>query len=146
MTSKLLKRCDVKRADTWDLSSLFASDDLWEKAFTRFERQLDGYDQYRGHLGDSAATLAACLKFDSDLDRRGERLGVYAFLKTAEDQANSVYQRMLGRFQNLATRAAEKTSFIRPEILALSQAKIRKMLDDRCLAPYRLLLQRLLRY
>ena len=41
-----------------------------------------------------AKTLAACLKFDVDFDRAGERLGTYAFLKTAEDTANSTYQRM----------------------------------------------------
>ena len=70
-------------------------------------------------LGENAETLAACLKFDSQLDRLGERLGVYAFLKTTEDQTNSQYQRMLGRFENVATRAAEAASYIRPELLAL---------------------------
>ena len=63
------------------------------------------------------ATLAACLKFDLDFDRCVERLGTYAFLKTAEDTTDGKYQRMQGRYINAASRAAQATSYIRPEIL-----------------------------
>ena len=73
----------------------------------------------RGTLGDDAETLAACLKFDEEFDRAGERLGVYAHLKTAEDTADSRYQRMQGRFINVAGRASEAACYIRPEILAI---------------------------
>ena len=143
---RLPHRSEVKVADTWDLSSLFADDEAWEKAFQRLERQIKGYEKFRGQLGKNAETLAACLKFDSQLDRLGERLGVYAFLKTTEDQTNSQYQRMLGRFENVATRAAEAASYIRPELLALPTSKIKKLLADKKLKPYRLLIERLVRY
>ena len=49
------------------------------------------------------AALAKCLAFDSDFDRDGERLGTYAHLKTAEDMADSDYQRMMGRYEHAAT-------------------------------------------
>jgi hypothetical protein len=71
--------------------------------------------EIQGPADESAKTLAACLKFDAEVDRIGERLGAYAFLRTAEDQANSAYQRMLGRFQTVATQAGRLASFIRPE-------------------------------
>ena len=51
--------------------------------------------------------LGACLRFDAAVDRTGERLGVYAFLKTAEDQGNSDYQRMKGRYQHASTQAGD---------------------------------------
>ena len=35
----LPKRSDVKVADTWDLSSLVASDAAWEKSFSDFEKR-----------------------------------------------------------------------------------------------------------
>lgn len=142
----LPKRSAVKVADTWDLSSLFASDGEWESSLQKFEKQIKGYDKFRGKLGESSATLAACIKFDSSLEQLGERLGSYAFLKTAEDQANSDYQRMLGRFQNLATRAAQAGSFIRPEIMAIPAAKMTKYLATKELRPYSLLLERILRF
>jgi oligoendopeptidase F len=145
-TQRLPKRDQVPSGDTWDLTSLFADDAAWETAFTQYERRIKGYDKYRGQLGESPALLAKCLAFDSQLDRLAERLGVYAFLRTAEDQTNSTYQRMLGRYQNTATRAAEAASYIRPEILALPSARLRKFLTHKALKSYHLLIQRLLRF
>ncbi len=145
-TKRLPKRTDIKSDDTWDLSKLFADDDAWEKAFKQCEKRIAGFDKFRGTLGDSADALAACLKFDSRFDRLSERLGSYAYLRAAEDQSNSTYQRMLGRFQNMATRAAQAASFIRPEILSISAAKIKQFLEAPVMKPYRLIIERLLRY
>jgi oligoendopeptidase F len=141
----LPRRSQVKPADTWDLSSLFANDDDWETAFAKWEKDIARYARHRGKLGESPKALAGCLKFDVDFDRAGERVQTYAFLKSAEDTANSAYQRMLGRCRSAASRAAQQASFIRPEILAIAPAKMKKFLASKELAPYRLLLDRLLR-
>jgi oligoendopeptidase F len=97
-------------------------------------------------LGGSAKSLAACLEFDIQLDCVGERLGTYAFLKTAEDTANSVYQRMVGRYRNAASKAGQAASFIRPEIMAIPSATMKKFLAAKELAAHRISLERLLRY
>jgi oligoendopeptidase F len=145
-TQTLPPRAKVKPADQWDLASLFKSDADWESAFKKWEEQIPGYQKFKGHLGDSSEMLAACLKFDTAIDRAGEKLGVYAFLKTAEDQANSDYQRMKGRYQHVATEAGEASSFIRPEIMSIPQHKIDEFLQARELEDWKLLLDRLLRY
>jgi len=139
-------RSRVKAADRWDLSSLFASEEDWEQAFVKWEKRIPRYGKYRGTLGESAESLAGCLKFDTNFDRAAERLGTYAFLKTAEDAANSTYQRMLGRYQNAASRAAQEASYIRPEILAIPAATMKRFLAAKPLEAYRLMLERLLRY
>ena len=143
---RLPPRNRVKETDTWDLASLYESDAQWEKDLGKFERSIAGYQQFRGKLGQGAATLAKCLEFDSLCDRLAERLGTYAFLKTSEDQANGTYQRMMGQYQNLGTRAAQAASYIRPEILALPATKLKKYLASKELAAYRLVLERLVRY
>ncbi|MCE9605716.1 MAG: oligoendopeptidase F [Planctomycetia bacterium] len=142
----LPKRSQVKTSDTWDLATLFASDDAWETAFKKYEKQTTGYEKFRGKLGDDAKTLAACLKFDDELDRLGDNLGSYAYLKTAEDTSNSVYQRMLGRFRNVASKAGQAASYIRPEIMSISAATMKKYLAAKEIAPYKLVLERVLRY
>ncbi len=142
----LPKRSDVPVADQWDLSSLFTSDEQWEDAFAKWEAEIPNYAQFQGKLGDSAAALADCLRFDCQFDRAGERLGTFAFLKTAEDAANSVYQRMQGRYVNAASRAGQEASYIRPEIMAIDDAKMQSFLADDALAPYRLQMERLLRH
>ncbi len=145
-TLNLPPRSDVSPRDTWDLGSLFKDDEQWERAFRRFERQTARYADFRGQLGKTPQALRKCLDFDCNLDRLGERLGVYAFLKTTEDQANGTYQRMLGRFQSAATRASESASFIRPEIIAVPDRAMHELLKSKELAPYILLIERIRRY
>ncbi|MBN1908867.1 MAG: oligoendopeptidase F [Pirellulales bacterium] len=146
-TAKSLpSRSKVKKSDCWDLSSLFESDQDWETAFTRWEKRISGYAKFQGRLGEDVKTLAACLKFDLDMDRAGERLGTYAFLKSAEDTTNSAYQRMQGRYLGAASRAGQAASYLRPEILAIPRVKMNQFLAERRLAPYRLMLERLLRH
>ncbi len=143
---KLPKRSEVAVTDTWDLSVMFPNDEAWETALQEFENTYPNYSQFVGRLSESAATLADCLRFDSDLDRRAESLGNYAFLKSAEDQTNSTYQRLVGRFQTVAMRANEVASFIRPEILAIEDQKMESFLAAAEIAPFRLMLERLVRY
>lgn len=142
----LPKRSQVKPGDCWDLTSLFASDDAWEKAFEQWEPKIAEYERFQGQLGKDAKTLAKCLAFDAEFDRAGERLGTYAFLKTAEDTSNSTYQRMQGRYRNAASRAAQAASYIRPEIMAIEAKKMKLFLAAKELAGYRLMIERLLRY
>ena len=146
LVHRLPPRNKVKAADTWDLSSLFPSDKAWEEALGAWEKRIARYAEFQGRLGKAAETLAACLKFDEDFDRAGERLGTYAQLRAAEDTTDSQSQRMQGRYLNLAGRAAEAASYIRPEILAISNARMKQFLASAALAPYRLLLERLVRY
>jgi oligoendopeptidase F len=138
-------RSQVKLEDTWDLSGLFVNDERWEESFQEYQQLLSGYQAFKGCL-QQAESLAACLEFDSKVNRLGERLGNYAFLKTAEDQANSRYQRMMGRFQNAAVKGAEEASFIRPEILAIPADQLAMLIKDPCLELQRLALERLIRY
>lgn len=143
---RLPSRDKVSSQDTWDLSKLFENDAAWDQAFEKCRKKIPSYAKFRGTLADNAKSLADCLKFDSNLDRQMERLGNYAYLRTTEDQANNTYQAMLGRFQHMATQAAEAASFIRPEILAISAKKLKQFMSDKQLKRFRLMLERLLRY
>jgi len=143
---KLPARGEVPERDRWDLSSLYASDDAWEADFKEWESQIPRYESFRGTLASGAEAIAACLKFDLEFDRLGERLGTYAFLKTAEDTANSTYQRMQARYMNVASRAGQASSYIRPELMAIEDAAMQQFLAAEVLKPYKLLLERVLRY
>ena len=143
---KLPARKDVPAADCWDLSSLYTNQEAWEADFQHLESQIDRFETYRGRLGESAATLREFLDFDLQFDRVAERLGTYAFLRTTENQTDSHHQARKSRFQNLAVRASQAASFIRPELLSLDQATLDALINDPELADYRLQLQRIVRY
>ena len=142
---KLPARKDVAAGDTWDLASLFRSDAEWETALAAWEKRIPEFAAFAGTLGSSAERLAECLAFDLAYDREGDRLGTYAHLRAAEDQSAAEAQRMTGRFQHVSTRAGEAASFIRPEIMAIPEATLAMWMAGPVLAPYRLLLERLVR-
>ncbi len=143
---RLPPRSEIALEDTWDLSSLYGSDEQWEEALEQFSKQINRYSEFQGQLSDDAQTLKACLTLDLAIEQEGERVGTYAFLRTTEDQANSDYQGMFSRFQNIASQAAQAASFIRPEILAIDPAVMDTLLGDPELAGERLLLERIVRY
>ena len=58
---RLPERSEVKESDTWDLTKLFANDEVWDEAFNQFEAMIPEYEKFKGTLGNSAAELAACL-------------------------------------------------------------------------------------
>jgi oligoendopeptidase F len=143
---RLPERSEVKTEDTWDLSALFPNDDAWEKAFNEFEAMIPGYEPFAGTLDQGPEQLAKCLDYDMQVNRLGDRMGNYAYLKTTEDQTNGDYQRMIGRFQNVAVRAGEACSFMRPEILSIEDSKLASFLESEVMQPYKLMIERLTRY
>ncbi len=140
------KRSDVPVSDAWDLTSLFESDESWFESLAEFEKEIAGFDEFSGRLAESAEVLAQCLAFDVKLDRMGERLGTYAFLKTTEDQGNSHYQGFVARYQNLSTKAGQAVSFVRPEILSIAPERMEAMMAEDCLKTFLLVLERINRY
>ncbi len=145
-TKRLPQRRKVREQDTWDLASLYKNDAAWDTEFRKWEKRISRFGKFRGTLGQSAKQLAACLKFDVEFDRVADRLGTYAFLRTAEDTGDSEAQAMLARFTNAASRASQAASFIQPEIMAIADSKMKRLLGNRLLANFRLQLERWLRY
>ncbi len=143
--TKLRTRTQVKNEDTWDLVSLFAGDEKWSRTFDEWEKLIPRYERFRGTLAD-VKSLVACLKFHLEFERLAERLGTYAFLRTAEDTSNSNAQRMQGRFQNAASRAGQAASFLQPELMEIPDAELKKLLSSRTVVPYRFMLEKWLRY
>ena len=138
-------RKNVAVADTWDLASLCRSVAAWEEALAVWEERIPQFAAYAGTLGSSAERLGECLAHDLAFDLEGDRLATYAHLRASEDQGAAEAQRMVGRFQHVATRAGEAASFIRPEIMAIPPATLAGWMDLPVLTPYRLLLERIVR-
>ncbi|HVJ81008.1 MAG TPA: oligoendopeptidase F [Planctomycetia bacterium] len=139
-------RRDVPVADTWDLSTLFASDDAWNAAFADWSGKIDGYSRFQGKLGESAALLAECLAFDAEFERLGEAVGTYAFLKDSEDSAAGQYQAMKAKYVGASSRAGQAASYLRPEVLAIPDETYARFVADPVLADFKLALERLRRY
>ncbi|SMP47286.1 oligoendopeptidase F [Neorhodopirellula lusitana] len=144
--TKLPLRNEVPEGDCWDLSSLYESEADWQTDFDKIAGQVDRFETFQGRLGESVDTLVEFLTFDLEFDRVAERLGTYAFLRTAEDQGDSDHQARKLRFQNLAVKCGQAASFVRPELLAIETETMDAYLADPKLAEFKLQLDRIVRY
>ncbi|KLU02414.1 Oligoendopeptidase F [Rhodopirellula islandica] len=144
--TKLPTRDEVAASDCWDLSSLYESQEGWQADFDTLTSKTDTFESFRGRLGESAQVIREFLDFDGEFDRMAERCGTYAFLRTTENQSDSDHQARKSRFQNLAVKASQASSFVRPELLSIEPEKMESFLNDPVLEPYKLLLERIVRY
>ena len=115
------KRSEADVKDTWKLEDMVAEDSLWEQMFEEASGKIKEYASYKGRLAESADTLYGCLSFDDRLSQDIERLYVYARMRSDEDTTVQKYQDMFSRAQTLSYRAAENSSFLVPEILAMDR-------------------------
>src|SRR4029077_16701156 len=135
-TAKTLTRADVPDSDKWDLSHLFSDADKWGEDFAWLQRSYPKIGDWKGRLGESAATLAACLEFEKSLDLKIERLFHYASLQLSEDSANPDYLARMGQMQNLLTKISEAASFLSPEIQAIPDNTFAQFLEEPTLAEW----------
>ena len=68
--TKPVTRENISEEAKWDLSGLYPQEDSWQTDFGQLEKDVSGFEQFRGTLGDSAAQVKACLEFDMEISRR----------------------------------------------------------------------------
>ena len=130
MTVKLKKRHEVPDEHKWDLDSVYASVEAWEKDYAAVEAMLPRLTAFQGRLGESAGTLLQALQTRDEISKLLEQVVVYARMKEDEDTANSTYQALSARSRTLYAKAAAVGAFLTPEILAIPEETIRAWLDE----------------
>ena len=138
-------RADVRIEDTWDLSPLFKSAGDWDHDFAMLQRLYPVFEQYRGRVAESAKTLADVLGCDRKISQLIEKLYHYASLRIAEDSSDSANLAREGQLQNLLTKIAEASSFIMPEIMALTDETFAAFLADDVLGEWACRLEKMRR-
>jgi len=144
--SAIPQRGDIDDKYKWRVEDIYETIDAWEADFAKLQTGLAGFDQYRGHLGDSPGLLLGCLKLSDSLNIIETNLWVYAYLKLDEDNRKSEFQELTGRIQALYAQMAEAESFIEPELLTLDQTTVESfMTQEPALQEYRFYLEDQLR-
>ena len=130
----------------WDLRDLYPTDAAWEAERQSIKAAIPKLLQYKGRLGESAATLERALQDGSDLNKRTSRLYTYASLAGDLDLKNAANQEKRQQAQDVFTALGEATSWVGPEILTVGAPKIRSFVAaDPKLAKFRFFLEDTLR-
>ena len=144
--SGTMERGEVSIESQWDLTGLYSLDDVWNSELTELEAEIEKYASFAGTLGESALKLKACLEFDMNFSRQLEKLYTFAHLKNDEDKTSTLYQGNFEKVMMLVNEASRASSFIRSEIMSISDDMMRKFLTDKELEFYRFHLEKILRY
>lgn len=123
-------RAEVPIKYTWDLESIFAQAADWEDEFQTIQASLPGLEDLKGTLAESGQALLTVLRKKDEIAQRLERLYIYASLRKDEDTTNGTYQSMADRATRLYVQASTITSYIEPEILALSQEVLDQFFNE----------------
>lgn len=130
MAKTILTREEVPEHLTWDLTSIFESDEAWEIELKEVEKLSEQASNYKGKVADSAESLYNTLQFSDQLYERLHKLYVYSHLKHDQDTTNSKYQDLDGRVRSVAAKVGAAWSFITPEILALDEAALNAYVES----------------
>ena len=129
-------RDELPDSDKWDLSHLFTNVDKWQEDLGWITKTYPRIAEWKGKVGDSAESLAACLEFEKSIDLKIERVYHFASLQLAEDSADPDYLTRMGQLQNLFTKIGEATAFLVPEIQAISDERFEEFLAAPVLAEW----------
>jgi len=129
----------------WNLRALFADLGAWEASALSLEKSLPKLTACKGKLTRSAQQLAQCLATGYELNKEFARLAGYAHRMNDADGTNPKGQELVGRVAKLGSKLSEAASFMNPEILAIHPARLKKLQDDKALAPYRFALDNIVR-
>ncbi len=124
------KRSEIPVELTWDLSSIFSQDEIWERDFQALQSRLPELEKLKDTLSQSGEAFLSVLRKRDELFEQLEQLYVYASMHKDEDTTNSKYLGMADRAMQLLVRASTVAAYIEPEILALPQAKLDQFLLD----------------
>jgi oligoendopeptidase F len=129
MTTTLPRRADVPTEQTWDIASVFPTDNAWLEAARAAETAIPNLNRFRGQL-DVAATLFEALQMRDQLRADLWRLYLYASMQAATDGAEQGAQGRVQRAGALAAQLDATSAYIEPELLALDPARIGILLAD----------------
>ncbi len=118
-TSALPHRKDMDPEYTWNLASLFATEDDYEAALADAYKAIQPIAHQQGKL--DASNLYGFLEQLFEVNASVRRLGVYASLPTSADAGDQEARARLGRFMALAQAANKASAWIEPELLALGR-------------------------
>ena len=116
-----LLRKDQKVENTWDLESIFkTNEDFWNQ-FKEVEKLIPEIKQYRGKVKEGAKGLLEVFKAEEDMSLKMEQLTIYAFLRKDQDSTNAEYGEIYAKTMNLNSKFDSEWSFLKPELLSIEE-------------------------
>ena len=130
MGKVLLERKDVDQELTWDLSSIFKTEEEFELSVKRAtEISMEIEEEFKGKLTRSEI-INKCLDKLKELEQLTAIVGTYCFLAASVDQTNEENQTRQMKFSNVQSGISSRISFVESEIIEASEDIISKAMEE----------------
>lgn len=126
----ITKRSDIPQEYTWNLESIFPTNDDWERAYKSLQERVPVLENLKGTLVQSGDALLNVLKRRDEIVKDLETLYVYASMRRDEDTTNSLYQSMADRAMQIYVRISTASAYIEPEILSVPQETLERFIQE----------------
>lgn len=144
MPETIKDRSEISDQYKWDLTRLFATDKAWEQEGSVIKKLTQKALSHKGKL-DNAEEISAYLEDETELNRHLSNYFAYASMRQSEDTRQPEAQSMYARAYGTYVEAETSLSFAEPEILKLSEEKLKEISADPALKDYQYTMTRLLR-
>jgi len=130
----------------WDLSPIYPSTDAWDAERKALLAEIPEIKKLQGTLGKDAKSLRTALERLSDINRRAEKVLVYAYIDSTTDNRDSAKMERRSLAQQLFGELGSATAFLAPEIQSVGAEKVEQFIKaDKALAPHAFDLRDILR-
>lgn len=140
-------RSEISNEYKWDLSSIFSSDEDFDKEYNLLSKDIKVIENYKDNFLSSSDKLLEYLLLEENLERRLYKLYFYAHLKFDADTLDVKNQEQKEKIENLITEFSSITSFFEPLLLKEDYSKILKYLEEnKELSKYKFMFEEIFRY
>lgn len=123
-----MKRNEVDKKYLWHVQDIYPTLEDWEKDFKYIQDNSD-FSGYENRL-NNATVLLEYLRKQDDLMKIIEKVYCYAMLNHDTDLADSDYDSMMARVRGFLVKYDAATSFVVPELTAMSDEQLSALVDN----------------
>ncbi|MEW6084208.1 MAG: oligoendopeptidase F [Chloroflexota bacterium] len=125
-----LPRAKVKKNQTWNAESVFASPSQFDDEVKNVLDALPAIQKYKGRLGESADTFLEAMNAMDALEQRSMKVRVYATMSSSVDANDEQGAAMNGKAMSMLAQVGAAASYVEPELLSAGEAKLRQWIQS----------------
>ncbi|SHF02068.1 oligoendopeptidase F [Clostridium fallax] len=126
---KLRTRDEIPQRDKWQVEKIYENVDQWNNDFEDLKKEALNLKDFQGKLNNSK-TILDYLSLSEKVERKAEKLMVYAHLRSDEDTANVEFQVLKNKIDGYLAELGSYTAFFVPEILSLKDGTIEEFIKE----------------
>jgi oligoendopeptidase F len=128
--STSLSRSKVKKNQTWNSESVFATPKDFDAAVKKLVEDLPNIKKYQGRLVEGPDIFIEAMSVLDEVSKLAAKVQVYATMSSAVDTSDQLGASMNGKAMSALAQVGAATSFIDPELLAIGEPALRQWIND----------------